>query len=131
MDDRIKTPIFTAADIDKRQSQLVARGRAHRMLQETMDPRRLERATGITILSATESIGGHVRARVASASSDTEYGVLIKPPKGERIRSYGCDCRDNRDRGVVCKHIAAVSVWYTDSRRKEWAFLRDLKKMVS
>jgi hypothetical protein len=117
--------------IEGRKSALIERGKAHRVLQAVACERRLGRAVGLDVTKARESAAtGALWASVASESNEgISYVVEMDAPRDGRIRSFSCSCRDHRDRGVVCKHMLAVSLRFCDQKLIEYKLLTDVEKM--
>lgn len=121
---------ITPADIAARKSALIERGKAHRILSECAEPRRRDRADSLTVISAVESSStGALRAEVQSAKGGKVYTVTFDPPKNGRIRGFSCNCRDHQGRGVVCKHMLAVSHRFVAQKRDEYKLLVDLERL--
>ena len=120
---------ITPASVAARKAALIERGKAHRILSECADSRRRERAGTLTVVSAIESEGtGALRAEVQSSSGGKVYVVTFDPPKNGRVRGFNCNCRDHQGRGVVCKHMLAVSHRFVAQKRDEYALLRDIER---
>ena len=119
---------ITPADIQSRKAALIERGKAHKILSECAEPRRRDRADSLTVISAVESSStGALRAEVQSAKGGKVYTVTFDPPKNGRIRGFSCNCRDHQGRGVVCKHMLAVSHRFIAQKRNEYRFLREIE----
>ena len=120
----------TIADIEQRKAALIERGKAVRILVDTAQYSRIQRAVSITVVKAVESkTTGAITATVESATSDKVYTVVIDGPVRGRVRSKSCTCRDHQDRGTTCKHIVAVGQRYITARRNEYRLLRDMAEM--
>lgn len=121
---------ITIADIEARQATLVERGKAVRILVDTAQYNRIQRASTVTVVKAVESKStGAITATVESATSDKVYTVVIDGPVRGRVRSKSCTCRDHQDRGTTCKHIIAVGQRYIGARRDEYRLLQSLRAM--
>ena len=121
---------ITPSDVAARKAALIERGKAHKILSECADPRRTARAESLTVVSAIESSStGALRAEVQSSKGGKVYTVTFDPPKNGRIRGFSCNCRDHQGRGVVCKHMIAVSHRFVAQKRDEYRLLVDLEKL--
>jgi uncharacterized Zn finger protein len=119
---------ITPADLTARKAALIERVKAHKILSDCADSRRVARAETLTVVSAIESARtGALRAEVQSSSGGQVYTVTFDPPKNGRIRGFSCNCRDHQGRGVVCKHMLAVSHRFIAQKRDEYRFLREIE----
>jgi uncharacterized Zn finger protein len=120
------TTQLTTDQIRRRIDGIITRGSAIRILIDTAEPRRRQRAEGIEVASAVETADtGQLHATVRSARErGTSYAVVISGPVRGRIRSARCSCRDSK-KGHVCKHAIAVALRFIDRKREEYVLLRD------
>ena len=119
---------ITPADVAARKTALIERGKAHKILSDCADAGRAKRSASVTVVSAVESSStGALRAEVQSSKGGKVYTVTFDPPKNGRIRGFSCNCRDHQGRGVVCKHMLAVSHRFIAQKRNEYRFLREIE----
>ena len=98
-------------------------GKGVRVLIDTADPSRVERAEGITdrVIPIRDSLS-EVAATVAGSNPNDGYMVVIR--FGHVARS-ACECPDFGRTGP-CKHVIAVAeTWLEQVARPTW---RDLKR---
>ena len=107
---------------------IVLRGTAAKILRDSAEEKRVQRASSVTVLSAVENReNGSLRAEVEGSSST--YRVEIADLRRGRYRAFRCSCPDHQQRGALCKHGVAVLDRFLAEKREDWLAAKRLERL--
>ena len=107
---------------------IILRGTAAKILRDSAESKRADRASSVVVLSATENReSGALRAEVEGSSST--YRVEVGDLRRGRYRAFRCECRDHQQRGTLCKHGVAVLDRFLKEKREDFLAAKRLERL--
>jgi uncharacterized Zn finger protein len=107
---------------------IITRGTAAKILRDSAEEKRAERAQDVNVLSATENrLSGDLTAEVEGTAAT--YRVEVTDLRRGRYRAFRCSCPDHQGRGVVCKHGVAVLDRFLKEKREDFKAVRRLERL--
>jgi len=107
---------------------IIRRGKAARILRDSAEEKRADRAGKVRVLNAVENReSGDLRAEVEGSSST--YRVEVGDLRRGRYRAFRCSCPDHQKRGNLCKHGVAVLDRFLAEKREDFKAVRRLERL--
>ena len=107
---------------------IITRGTAAKILRDSAEEKRADRAASVVVLNATENReSGSLTAEVEGSSST--YRVEVSDLRRGRYRAFRCSCPDHQGRGLLCKHGVAVLDRFLAEKREDFKAVRRLERL--
>ncbi len=115
--------------IQHRTRHLLDQGRAMLMLMEVADESRSARSKKVLVSNVeNDTDSGILSAKCRSMGSEKSYTTRIHFSRGERIKSYDCECYDSKN--GACKHTLALLRHNMKAASKEYKTLNSLLEIM-